>query len=104
MKSQLQDWSNTDGTRRGKVLFLWCPGCDELHSVETEAFPTRWRWDGNLEAPTIAPSIRTWSNGIGKPSCHAFVRAGQWVFLADSFHALAGQTVPMVDLPDWVVR
>lgn len=34
-------------------------------------------------------------------NCHSFLRAGVWEFLPDSAHALAGQRVPMVPLPDW---
>lgn len=33
-------------------------------------------------------------------NCHSFLRAGRWEFLSDSAHALAGQTVDMVPLPD----
>lgn len=35
-------------------------------------------------------------------NCHSFLRAGQWEFLGDSGHRLAGQTVPMVPLPDYL--
>jgi hypothetical protein len=37
-------------------------------------------------------------------NCHSYVPAGRWEFLADSAHALAGQTVDMVPVPDWLVR
>lgn len=94
-----------EGTERGRHLYLWCPGCDALHGVELDALPTRWDWDGNLESPIISPSILTHMHGRDSPDkCHCFVTAGKWVFLSDSFHALAGQTVEMVDLPDWVAR
>ena len=36
--------------------------------------------------------------------CHAFLRNGVWDFLNDSAHHLAGQQVPMVPLPDWLLR
>ena len=36
--------------------------------------------------------------------CHSFIRAGRWEFLPDCAHALAGQTVAMVPLPDWLTR
>ena len=32
--------------------------------------------------------------------CHSFVSDGQWQFLGDCTHALAGQTVPVVPIPD----
>lgn len=34
-------------------------------------------------------------------NCHSFIRDGQWQFLSDCAHSLAGQTVPMVPVPDW---
>lgn len=36
-------------------------------------------------------------------NCHSFIRSGQWQFLADCAHKLAGQTVPMVPVPDWLL-
>lgn len=98
----LRPWRAADG-RSGTSLYLWCPGCDDLHAVEVkDASGALWQWDGNEEAPTINPSILV----NGRPEsrgkrCHSFVKAGQWEFLSDCDHALAGQTVPMVPLPEW---
>jgi len=100
VKTDLREWSSMDGSQHGKILFLWCPGCDALHSVELEHSPTTWNWNGDLEKPTISPSILTHMSDVNK--CHCYVRDGKWEFLSDSYHALAGQTVEMVDLPDWV--
>ena len=36
-------------------------------------------------------------------NCHSFLKDGQWQFLGDCAHGLAGQTVPMVPLPDWLM-
>lgn len=36
--------------------------------------------------------------------CHSFIRDGRWQYLSDTAHRLAGQTVPMVPVPDWLVR
>lgn len=36
-------------------------------------------------------------------NCHSFLREGVWEFLSDSAHALAGQTVPMVPIPERVL-
>lgn len=33
-------------------------------------------------------------------NCHSFLRAGVWEFLSDSAHSLAGQSVPMVPIPE----
>lgn len=94
----------------GVHVFTWCPGCDSLHQFRTkhaggESLGPTWGWDGNLEAPTFAPSYLTWTGDRNNPTscCHSFLTAGVWNFLGDSTHALAGQQVPMVPLPDWLV-
>lgn len=94
----IRHWTADDG-RTGERLYLWCPGCDGLHAVEVTEPAKRWDWNGNLDAPTISPSILV----HGSVRCHSFVTSGQWVFLGDCEHALAGQTVPMVALPDWIL-
>jgi hypothetical protein len=100
----------------GGCLGFWCPGCDEMHVVNSG-----WTFDGNYDAPTLSPSVLVtnghfsshWKQGEScwctfnaerpdeTPSftcerCHSFVRGGQIEFLTDSSHALAGRTVPMV--------
>lgn len=92
-----------DGDLRYDALMFWCPADNDLHMlpVNAEVKTPSWTWDGNLEQPTLSPSILTrW--GAGKV-CHSYLRAGQWEFLSDCTHELAGKTVPMVPLPDWVV-
>lgn len=74
--------------------WLWCPGCDEAVRI-TDA----WRFDGNLEEPTFEPSILTRGHSS---VCHSFLRQGQWEFLSDSTHHLAGKKAPAVDLPNWL--
>lgn len=101
------------------ALAINCPGCAETRStgsgllmlpVNAPAPLTSWGWDGNLEAPTLTPSIRSSMapySDTGKPLgvCHSFLRNGIWEFLTDSTHSLAGQHVPMIELPqfaqDW---
>lgn len=106
--------------QRGDRLWLWCPGCSDLHAVNATPDPNGWTWDGDLERPTISPSILVWphktlidealdlpalvdpSNVRETPRCHSFVRDGAWEFLSDCTHALAGQHVPMADVtPEW---
>ena len=77
---------------------LWCPGCDDLHMITAA-----WTWDGNLEAPTFDPSILcTGGPGGDTYRCHSFLKAGVWEYLTDCSHAMAGQRVPMVPIPDWL--
>lgn len=91
-------------TRRvGAQLRWFCPACLAPHGISTLS----WEWDGNTEAPTISPSVLVTYNGPdgdvpGRPPsrCHCFVRAGQVEFCGDSSHDLAGETVPLPDLPE----
>lgn len=50
----------------GRVAF-WCPGCGEAHQIKVGGGDRpRWAFDGNVEAPTFAPSIMV--RGIRSPS------------------------------------
>ena len=101
-----------DETRWYDCLAFICPGCllrdtegTGLHMlpVNTDKTSPSWEWDGNLEAPTLSPSILTGKNDPDF-KCHSFLRAGVFEFLSDCTHSLAGQNVPMPDLPDWFVH
>jgi len=97
----------TDGT-----LQFHCPGCKCGHGVYVDKpGPNRpiWGWNGSMDRPTFTPSIRvSWQanpNAIEEfkewgteRCCHSFVTDGKIMFLADSTHALAGQTV---EIPEW---
>jgi len=76
---------------------FWCLGCRSYHHVNTDQPQRpRWQFDGNIEAPTFTPSVVVQS---GRSRCHLFVRGGQIQYLGDCTHALANQTVPMVEPP-----
>lgn len=97
-------------------IALWCPGCASVrHSghglhllpVSGDVPPgvPRWDFDGNLDAPTLTPSILTRiRRADGEFVCHSFLRNGVWEYLSDSTHAYSGQSVPAVPLPDYAVR
>ena len=112
----------TDGNQTYDDLVFWCPGCEQpdpdgqmvggLHMLpinNTITSPS-WDWDGNLKAPTLSPSILTrhdYYTGPDTPPrvfiCHSFLRGGVFEFLGDCTHSLAGQSVPMPDLPAWAL-
>jgi hypothetical protein len=93
----------TDGSVLGEHIWVWCPGCGEAHTVwisHTKNDGPVWTWNGSLDKPTFSPSLRVnWGDGR---LCHSFIRDGQWQFLGDCTHALAGKTVPMPELPEWL--
>lgn len=93
----------------GLKVHLWCPGCQQLHAPTFRcpehggpAEGPTWEGDPSSDPFSMEPSLLT-SAG---PSniCHSFVRDGTWQFLGDCTHPLAGQTVPLEPLPDWLVR
>lgn len=80
--------------RRGQGrYFHWCPGCELMHPL-----PDSWTFNGDLERPTFSPSFKQ-SLGTGDV-CHYILTDGLLNFCSDSTHALAGQTVPLPELPE----
>lgn len=110
-----------DHGHRYDALVFVCPGCEHvdgdgvrhggLHmlpiSGDADGRPM-WTFDGNLDAPTLSPSILS-RRGPGADDlppafvCHSFLEAGRFRFLGDCTHELAGQTVDLPDLYEWAV-
>ena len=102
-----------------RTVWLWCPGCEKLHSVCIEDSTGRhpvWAFNQNFDAPTFTPSLLvtyghyvsgTLEKGCDKCAehprgcgrCHSFIVDGKWQFLDDCSHHLAGKTVPLPQLP-----
>jgi hypothetical protein len=108
----------------GHVSFK-CPGCSLYHNLPVEGGGTTWQFNGDVERPTLWPSIlarsgccyvadwhqqerRSHSDAEkcdkGQPDedgismchvCHSFVRDGQIEFLSDCTHSLAGMTIQL---------
>lgn len=76
---------------------FWCPGCDMAHCINDQL----WTFNGDVERPTIQPSVLVQGSSWQNLTCHSFVTDGRIQFLADSTHALAGQTV---ELPPWPIE
>ncbi|MGT2507930.1 DUF6527 family protein [Cupriavidus basilensis] len=107
----------------GNGFSFWCPGCDGPHRIQHGAGAgPRWGWNGDVERATFTPSVLVryphWEPSAEDPAvrtaialgevtqqlvervCHSFVTDGRIQFLGDCTHALAGQTVPMVEFPE----
>jgi hypothetical protein len=109
-----------DGANEYDQLWFVCPGCARRREGDTglHALPVHragqprpsiarpsWEWDGNLEAPTLAPSILSRMEWDGVPFvCHSFLRAGVFQFLGDCTHDLATKQAPLPPLPDWFMQ
>lgn len=85
-------------TKAGDLCY-WCEGCGHGHSVPAD----RWHFDGNLESPTISPSVRHFythpETGAQVTTCHYLLKAGVMKFCGDCEHKLAGQSRPLVNFP-----
>lgn len=93
----------------------WCPGCGETHVI-----PDGWTFDGNVDRPTFAPSVKitgkqTVRNERGEwtgewvlgpdgkvldECCHYILTAGVLNFCGDCTHTLVGRSVPLPELPE----
>jgi hypothetical protein len=67
--------------------------------------PDTWQFNGDLERPTFSPSFRHSAPDPDHPGtnvsvCHYILTAGILHFCSDSMHKLAGQQVPLPDLPE----
>ena len=91
------------------MLGALCPACDVEHNFRVNQVfwdsasstdKDAWEFNGDYEKPTFSPSMLAnkdnWYPDL--PLCHSFVKNGQWEFLADSTHDLAGQTVQMIPI------
>lgn len=106
-----------DGVPQCRGLWVWCPGCEKAHRIRvtledgtTVGEGPIWSWNGRIdEGFSIDPSLLAWTGKRDEPEpgdrrCHSFIKDGVWQFLPDCTHALADSHVPMVPVPDWLVR
>jgi len=70
------------------------------HTVPFTGASVVWEFDGNLDRPTLKPSLKL-TQEWRKLICHSFVTNGRIQYLGDCTHAMAGQTV---DLPEIASR
>lgn len=96
MKTMLE--YKTDGYR---AFLIYCPGCKCSHRFPVEG-PITWQWNESLDKPTFKPSMLVNSDlsNPTTPRCHSFITNGEWHFLKDCTHELAGQIVPLEELEE----
>lgn len=86
------------------IWLFWCPACEMIHQLDE-----RWKVGGTPEVPDVEGSyLRNGSGPVGvepdimeTPRCHLFIRNGQLQYLSDCSHSMAGQIIPMPELPKW---
>lgn len=98
---------------KGDHLFFDCPACagevliwgdGEPHPAipfhEVNVGAGGWSFNGDLQLPTLSPSVRTRYGDHLAYTCHFFVKDGRIEYCADSTHKMAGQTVDLPDMED----
>lgn len=106
-----------DPKGRYVALMFCCPGCAAtkegyagLHLLPVtgdSALRPTWTFNGDLESPTLTPSILTkfnWDKDGPEIICHSYLTNGVFNFLGDCTHPLVGQQVPIPELPTWADR
>jgi len=69
------EFRSNDGVVKG--IAFRCPcGCGEESWLPVRIEERGWRWDGNMQQPTLTPSVLQ----SGLPcKWHGYLTAGQWV-------------------------
>ena len=107
---KLKRWKDGD---RSAGYSYWCQGCESHHTVRTQSSVggSVWGFNDNLERPTFNPSVLVryeavpnadpvqFPEWLNERICHTFITDGMVQFLSDCTHALAGQTLPLPNLP-----
>jgi hypothetical protein len=81
----------------GQYVAFYCPGCGYEHHVPISpltGYTVLWEFNGDLERPTITPSILRYAAG-SEPRCHLVITDGVIHYGSDCDHALASQAVDM---------
>src|SRR5579859_3656578 len=91
---------------------FFCEGCGCAHGIRSQNWVQpekisdedrqwidgRWNFNGDVEKPTISPSIHVWTKddkGNRITKCHSFVTDGKIQYLGDCQHTLANQTIDL---------
>ena len=78
----------------GYQLFFLCPACGEKHSCNET-----WQFNGDMEEPTIDPSLRVrWNEGDKELMCHSVIIKGVIHFQNDCTHEFKGQSLKLSEI------
>lgn len=101
---KLRPWKDPEKKEEG--FSFWCPACRGTHRFSVPD----WKFDGNMEQPTIKPSVRVYQpkftdsdTGVFFPErtvCHLQLTDGVIKYYGDSPHELAGKKVPLPEMPE----
>lgn len=80
-----------------RVQYIYfCKGCGFEHAFRTVADGGKHQFNGNIDRPTISPSLLQDWEGVKR--CHSFINDGKIQYLDDCQHELAGQTIELPEI------
>lgn len=87
----------------------YCIACRGLHNFSIKRpnhLAQRWTWNGHIVAPTFFPSMHIITRHLHDrkfmQSCHYWIRGGRVEFLKDCTHSMAGVTISLPVLPEYL--
>ncbi len=90
-------------SRGNETVTIYCPGCEVVHVIYVRGLSgAGYRlhgWNHDVDNLTIAPSLLITGGPDPAARCHSYIVNGQWRYLDDCTHRLAGQTVDLPELP-----
>lgn len=77
-------------------LAVWCTACGCAHVFKDKGNKPIWSFDGNMEKPTVTPSLKVTGGKHGNEFvCHFHVKEGRIEYCGDCTHKLAGKVLPL---------
>ena len=77
-------------------LAIWCTACGCAHVFKDKGQSPVWGFNGDMEKPTVTPSIRLTSNGRkGGYTCHFHIKEGRIEYCGDCSHDLSGKKLAL---------
>lgn len=96
---------NGEGSESADAGWMhYCPACGTMHAIAVEhpfANGAKWTFNGDMEKPTFAPSVKIEYTSMKKPRvCHYHIKEGVIEYCNDCTHELASKKVPLPLIPE----
>lgn len=83
---------------RGKIYTFWCMGCGCYHHFEV-GWGENHQFNDKMEKPSFQPDLH-----VALTGCHLILKDGMIEYQSDAPHKLAGQRIPLEQLPDEIYK
>lgn len=113
MRPKLKPWHLTDKPDVIGGYNFYCPGCLSAHTFycNKDYHSLVWEFNGNTEKPSFTPSLLLYTPETEDPVtkekiprktiCHLVMTDGIINFCSDCVHTMKGQSVPLMNWPEY---